>query len=143
MRVGTPLCTSSTITDCGPSATSAVNSSPRMIGPGCITIASRLASFKRALRHLVARNVVLQRIFCPARRSFCTRSSMTTSVPRRASSMWRVTRKPGSERSGNVGHELRRTAQRDLHSKLGQQMAGAARDAAVKNVADESSPAVP
>src|SRR3974390_408494 len=33
-RVGPPLCTSSTITDCGPSATSAVNSSPRIIGPG-------------------------------------------------------------------------------------------------------------
>src|SRR6266851_7067883 len=35
-------------------------------------------------------------IFIPERRSFCTRSSMTTSVPRRASSMCRVTRTPGA-----------------------------------------------
>jgi hypothetical protein len=48
IRVGTPLWTSSTMTDCGQSATSAVNSRPRMIGPGCITIASRFASFNRA-----------------------------------------------------------------------------------------------
>jgi hypothetical protein len=48
MRVGTPLCTSSTILDCGPSAMSSVNSMPRIIGPGCITMASRLASVRRA-----------------------------------------------------------------------------------------------
>ena len=47
MRVGTPLRTSSTIADCGPSATSPVSSSPRMIGPGCITMASFFAIFIR------------------------------------------------------------------------------------------------
>ena len=49
MRIGTPFRTSSTIADCGQSATSQVNSSPRMIGPGCISIASFFASFSRAM----------------------------------------------------------------------------------------------
>ena len=48
IRVGTPLRTSSTITDCGQSATSQVNSIPRITGPGCMTIASFFASRTRA-----------------------------------------------------------------------------------------------
>ena len=39
MRMATPLCTCSRIADCRPSATPAVISMPRMIGPGCSTIA--------------------------------------------------------------------------------------------------------
>ena len=49
MRVGTPFRTSSRIRACGPSATSLVSSNPRMIGPGCITIASFFAIFNRAV----------------------------------------------------------------------------------------------
>jgi hypothetical protein len=49
MRTATPFRTSSTIADCGQSATSQVSSSPRMIGPGCINIASFLASFSRGM----------------------------------------------------------------------------------------------
>ena len=48
MRVGTPLCTSSRMRACTPSAISLVNSSPRMMGPGCITMASFFAIFNRA-----------------------------------------------------------------------------------------------
>src|SRR6516164_4142606 len=47
IRVLTPLATCSCTRDCGPSATSLANSSPRTMGPGCITIASGLASFMR------------------------------------------------------------------------------------------------
>src|SRR6185437_8582625 len=39
MRMGTPLCTCASMTDCGPSATSLVISIPRMIGPGCMMTA--------------------------------------------------------------------------------------------------------
>ena len=48
MRVGTPNRTSSSIRAWAPSAISLVNSSPRMIGPGCITMASFFAIFNRA-----------------------------------------------------------------------------------------------
>ena len=37
MRMATPLCTCSRMADCGPSATPAVISRPRMMGPGCST----------------------------------------------------------------------------------------------------------
>src|SRR5579864_1759279 len=49
MRSGTPFFTSSTITDCGQSATSQVSSSPRIIGPGCISRASDFANRSRAM----------------------------------------------------------------------------------------------
>src|SRR5579863_4458467 len=39
MRMATPLVTCSRIADCAPSATPAVSSRPRMMGPGCITTA--------------------------------------------------------------------------------------------------------
>ena len=51
--------------------------------------------------------------------------------------MWRVMRRPGRECGGNVGHKFRRPAQRELHSELCQQMARAAGNAAVKNIADD------
>ena len=48
MRTFTPFSTCSSTTDCPQSATSSVISMPRIIGPGCITIASCLASFSFA-----------------------------------------------------------------------------------------------
>src|SRR5271166_2626821 len=47
MRVFTPLATCSCTQDCGPSATSLASSRPRTMGPGCMTMASGLASFMR------------------------------------------------------------------------------------------------
>src|SRR3954454_12880319 len=47
IRTFTPLSTCSSTTDCGWSATSSVNSMPRIIGPGCMMIASFFASFTR------------------------------------------------------------------------------------------------
>lgn len=47
MRIATPFLTCSRIADCGPSATPAVNSSPRIIGPGCITKASGASAARR------------------------------------------------------------------------------------------------
>ena len=44
MRTATPFCTCWRITDCAPSATAESISTPRFIGPGCITIASGRAS---------------------------------------------------------------------------------------------------
>ena len=44
MRTAIPKVTCLRITDCGPSATADSISTPRFIGPGCITIASGLAS---------------------------------------------------------------------------------------------------
>ncbi len=40
MRTATPFVTCSVMTDAGPSATSAAISTPRFIGPGCMTSAS-------------------------------------------------------------------------------------------------------
>ena len=47
MRTFTPFSTCSSTTDCGQSATSSVISMPRIIGPGCMTSASLLASRSR------------------------------------------------------------------------------------------------
>ena len=47
MRMATPLRTCSRITDCGPSATPAVTSRPRMMGPGCRTTASGACAASR------------------------------------------------------------------------------------------------
>jgi hypothetical protein len=63
IRVGTPLCTSSMITDCGPSATSAVNSKPADDRPGMHHNGVALGQLQPRRRHLVTRDVVLQRIF--------------------------------------------------------------------------------
>ena len=60
MRTGTPFRTSSTMADCGQSATSQVNSSPRMIGPGMHQHGVFLGQLQPRHGHLVARNVILQ-----------------------------------------------------------------------------------
>ena len=44
MRTAMPKVTCGRITECGPSATEESISTPRFIGPGCITMASGLAS---------------------------------------------------------------------------------------------------
>ncbi len=46
MRTATPIATCSVIADCGPSATSESISTPRFIGPGCMTSAPGLARFQ-------------------------------------------------------------------------------------------------
>ena len=48
MRTAKPLVTWWRIVLCGPSATSGATSTPRLIGPGCITIASGLARASRS-----------------------------------------------------------------------------------------------
>ena len=45
MRTATPISTCSWMTLCGPSAISEAISTPRFIGPGCMTSASSLAAF--------------------------------------------------------------------------------------------------
>ncbi len=47
MRTATPLATWRSTHDCGPSATSSVTSTPRLIGPGCNTAASVPARLRR------------------------------------------------------------------------------------------------
>src|SRR5260221_8397578 len=44
MRTAMPKVTCGRITECGPSATDESISTPRFIGPGCLTMASRLAA---------------------------------------------------------------------------------------------------
>ena len=48
MRTATPFATCRRISDCGPSATASLISTPRFIGPGCMTIASGLAKQRRS-----------------------------------------------------------------------------------------------
>src|ERR1700739_336921 len=72
IRVGIPLLTSCTIFDWSESATSLVNSRPRMMGPGCMTIASRLAIFKRGGVIWEGLMESCRLIFGPATLSFCT-----------------------------------------------------------------------
>ncbi len=49
IRTAMPNVTCGRMTERAPSATADSISTPRFIGPGCMTIASGLASFKRAL----------------------------------------------------------------------------------------------
>ena len=53
MRTATPLATCAVMTDAGPSATSAAISTPRFIGPGCMT---RASGCRRAARSRSARS---------------------------------------------------------------------------------------
>jgi len=81
MRTATPLRTWARITDCGPSATSEEISMPRFMGPGCMTIASALASFKRgAVSPKRAKYSAPSGIDASSMRSFWMRSIITTSA---------------------------------------------------------------
>ena len=60
MRTATPFVTCSVITDAGPSATSAAISTPRFIGPGCITSASLRSRAGALDREPVPRGVLAQ-----------------------------------------------------------------------------------
>ena len=89
----------------GPSATSVAISTPRFIGPGCMTIASGFARSQPRRGQAVARVVLADGgQEPPAIRSSCMRSIMTTSAPSTAASMSCVTgasaRSPGREQRG-------------------------------------------
>ena len=83
-----PKVTWSRITDCGPSATAESISTPRFIGPGCITMQSGAASESFSwvspycLKYSCADGSSAPRI-----RSFCSLSMITTSTPRSPSRM--------------------------------------------------------
>src|SRR5262245_59486312 len=82
IRTETPLVTCSTIVDLGESATSAAISTPRFIGPGCITMAwsgnSAIRSQSRPYLRRYSRTVGK---YASDIRSCCTRSIITTSLP--------------------------------------------------------------
>ena len=83
----TPLLTCATIVDRGESATSAAISTPRFIGPGCITIACSGSSairpvsspYRRRYSRMLGKYAALIR-------SCCTRSIITTSALRSSAS---------------------------------------------------------
>src|SRR5262249_19323887 len=89
MRIATPQLTCCRITARGPSATCGASSTPRLIGPGCITIASGLA--KPSVRSLSPNVRDSSRVLgnlgaSPSNRSCWIRSIITTSTPSRPSS---------------------------------------------------------
>src|ERR1017187_10897258 len=95
MRTATPFSTWSRITESGPSATAESISTPRFIGPGCITIASFFARRRRSgVRPNSSKYSLSDGKPRPPPRSFCTRSIMTTSAPSTASSTRVTTRAP-------------------------------------------------
>ena len=73
----------------------------------------------------------------PASRSFCTRSSMITSVPRSASSMCRVMRNPGASVAATSGTNSGGPHSVIFAPNLREQVARRARHPAVKDVADD------
>src|SRR6185437_11964788 len=91
MRMSTPFSTCSRITDCGESATSALISTPRIIGPGCITSASGLAarSRSRVTEYRATYSASLGKKLSRMR-SIWMRSTITTSAPVSASSRSQV-----------------------------------------------------
>src|SRR5690606_877366 len=100
MRTAMPKVTCGRITLCGPSATAESISTPRLIGPGCMTMASGLAQRRRSVvRPKLLKYSWLEGSSAPLMRSFCRRSVMTTSqslMP--SSSVWH-TRTPRCDRS--------------------------------------------
>ena len=89
MRTATPQLTCWRITARGPSATCGETSTPRLIGPGCMTIASGFAyASVRSDRPNVrdSSRVFGNRGASPSNRSCWTRSIITTSAPSRPSS---------------------------------------------------------
>src|SRR3990172_10632334 len=84
MRTAMPFVTCGRITERGPSATAESISSPRFIGPGCMTIASGLAyaSFSGVRPYRLKYSCALGTSE-PCMRSRCRRSIMMTSTPSR------------------------------------------------------------
>ena len=95
MRTAMPKVTCGRITLCLPSTTAESISTPRLIGPGCITMASGLASCSfSGVRPKLLKNSCDEGSSAPLMRSFCRRSMMTTSQPRMPSSSEWQTRTP-------------------------------------------------
>jgi hypothetical protein len=95
MRTATPFSTWSRMTERSPSATSGAISSPRFMGPGCITMTSRLArlSSSRVRPNCREYSRSVGNMSAPIR-SFWMRSIITTSAPSTASASERQTRTP-------------------------------------------------
>jgi hypothetical protein len=105
MRTAMPKVTWGRITAWLPSATAESISTPRFIGPGCMTMASGLASASfSGVRPQDLKNSCVEGSRAPCMRSFCRRSIITTSTPRRPSRMSWKTRTP--RRSTPVGSRV-------------------------------------
>ena len=88
-----------------------------MIGPGCMTMASRLGQLQARRGHLVAGDVVLQADFL-SRQAFFLHAQQHDHIGA-AQRVFDVARdaQAGRKRGGDVGHELGRAAERELHSE--------------------------
>jgi hypothetical protein len=83
-----------------PSATALSISTPRLMGPGCMTMQSGLASASfSGVRPKLLKNSPALGSMAPLMRSFCSRSMMMTSAPRMPSAMSWHTRTPIAARS--------------------------------------------
>src|ERR1700730_12348559 len=95
MRTATPISTCSRLSDWAPPATLESISTPRFIGPGCITSASGLAyESLRSSSPKYAKYSWVEGTNEPFMRSRCRRSIITMSALRRPSRMSRVTSTP-------------------------------------------------
>ena len=95
MRTAMPKVTCGKITLCLPSTTAESISTPRLMGPGCITMASGLASCSfSCVRPKLLKYSWLEGSSAPLMRSFCRRSMMTTSASLMPSSSVWHTRTP-------------------------------------------------
>jgi len=92
--------------------------------------------FEARRGHLVAGDIILHSDFLPGQALFLHPQQQDDVGP--AQSLLDMARdaQPRRERGCNLRHELGRSAKRDRHANLGQQMAGAARYAAVEDVTD-------
>ena len=100
MRTAIPNVTCDKITLCGPSTTAESISTPRLIGPGCITMASGLASCNLCgVKPKALKYSWLEGSNAPLIRSFCKRNMMMTSQPLIPSSNVLKTRTPICDRS--------------------------------------------
>jgi GNAT superfamily N-acetyltransferase len=137
MRTAMPKVTCGRMTLCLPSTTAESISTPRLIGPGCMTMASGLASCSfSGVRPKLLKNSCDDGSSAPLMRSFCSRSMMITSQPRMPSSSVWQTRTPicamsaGHQRLG-ADHAHLGAAQRGERVDVG------ARHARVQHVADD------
>ena len=106
MRTAMPLLTCSRITERGPSATWESISTPRLMGPGCMTMASGLAVARRSsVRPKSWKYSCSLGSMAPRMRSRWRRSMMTTSASRTPSRRSWKTRAPRD--SGSAGSRVR------------------------------------
>ena len=137
MRTAKPLLTCSRIAEFGPSATSGVISTPRLIGPGASSSTSRFASLSRLAVHPEQMRVLADRREQPGALPLELHAQQIQHVAARQDVVEAcATSTPSAVTPG--GHERRRAADDHLRAELDEAVDIAASHPAMRDVADEA-----